>query len=110
MKPSLIGGRGVGIALAQTVHEGVGHFVSDNVVRETTENGPAARSRKVSEHKGFIPLRIEGVGVGEGMRGDLELVTGETPTDAAAECELKPSENAHGDRINILGMEFRIVQ
>ena len=43
--------------------------------------------------------RVEGVGVGEGVGGDLDLVAAEAPADAPAEGKLEARERLHDDAI-----------
>ena len=70
--------------LAQSVQQGVGGLVRDDVVRQAAEDRAGAAG-EVSEEEPLVPAGVEGVGVGEGVRGDLDLVAAEAPRDPAAE-------------------------
>jgi hypothetical protein len=55
-------------------------------------------------------VRVKGVGVGEGVRGDLELVPAEPPGDPPAERLLEPGQRQHDDGVHVLGVELRVGQ
>ncbi len=63
---------------------------------------------EVAEEDRLVLSRVEGVGVGEGMRHHLDLMAAEAPVDAAAEGELEAGQRRHHDRVAVPGVELGI--
>src|SRR5712692_8117017 len=82
-------------------------FVRNHIMRETAEDCPHVTC-EVAEDQGLVISRIEGVRLGEGVRGDLELMARERPADPTPQSLLEARECGHCDRVDILLMKARI--
>ena len=84
---SLVEGQHVGVhglveAGVHAVKQCMRRFVSDDIVRQTTEYRPVF-PRKISEQQRLVPPRIKCIGFGKCVRGNLELVRLKLPAHAA---------------------------
>ena len=104
MEAGLVGPGQLREARAQAVEQSVGGLVGDDVVREASE-GTGRVAVEIAEEEALILLRVESVGLAEGMGSDVQLMAAEAPGDPAAERELEASQSAHDDRVDVLGME-----
>ena len=84
----LIGQRRLFEAPPQTVEDGVGRLVGDDVVRKRGVDGRRAgrfRRIEVAEQDGRRVRVVEGVCLGEGGRHEVELMTREAPAQPPAQ-------------------------
>jgi hypothetical protein len=113
----------------QPVEHRVGGLVRDHVVREACVGGvriqpsrsgnakarpvplgPPHPGRHVTEQHGAHVVGVVRVGLGHGVRHQVQLVTGEPPVQAAADGRLEHREGAGGDRVRILRVERGIAE
>src|SRR5438132_1690844 len=85
----------------------MGRFVCKNVVGETGEYGLAV-AFEIATEEATVALRVKRICVGEGMRGDMQLVTIETPRQPSTQRELEASQGAHNDCVHVVGVEVEI--
>ena len=85
-------------------------FVRDNVVGKTSENGLTRLDPEIAEEDATVFSRIERVGLGEGVRSDVYLVTGTSPSDATAKRKFEPCKDSHHNGVDVLRVESRIVE
>jgi hypothetical protein len=109
VKGRLVGARGIEIALAQGVDQGMRGLVHHDVVREAGVDRVAAGAGEIAEDQALGHGVIEGIGVQHPMRRDLELVGAEGPAHAPAERELEAGQRLHDERVHVLGMEPEVV-
>ena len=65
-------------------------------------------SAEIAKQQRFLAGRVVRVGLCEGVRSDLQLMTAEAPTDAPAERALELRERPHGNRVGVLRVEPRV--
>src|SRR5262245_43227167 len=70
----------------------------------------AATSHEIPEEDAAILTRVKGIRVGEGVRGDVQLMPIRTPGTAASQCKLELGESPHRNGINVLSMKARIFE
>jgi hypothetical protein len=108
VEAGLLGRGRIGVALAQAVEQRVRRLVRHHVVREAAPHHAPAPAGEVAEHERLVALGVEGVGVGEGVRRDLDLVPVEAPAHAPPQRELEPRQRPHHDGVDVLGVESRV--
>ncbi len=62
--------------------------MGDDVVGQAGERGATA-AWKAAEHQGFVIAQIIGVGIGERMWDDLDLMAAKPPPEATSQCLLE---------------------
>ena len=106
----LVGMRRHGVGIAESVEQRVGRLVGDDVVGKAGEHRLTVGAREVAEEQPVGVLGIVRVGLGEGVRGRVELVPAEAPGHAPAQRRLEPRQQPHHDGVDVLGVEARVSQ
>src|SRR5262249_19976695 len=79
-------------------------------MRETGEDRLPVTSHEIAKKDRPVVPRIKRIGIGEGVRDDVNLMSAETPGAPAPECEFELCQRPHRNRVHVLGMKPRILQ